>query len=543
MDLVRSLQPMSHFCLDLETMVFTFDRDWGPMIGLPPLASQSFDEFCERVPLADRSLLRMFMFSAQRGALEILKRRIQVIDDHGEKRWFELSSLLEKPGKANQGKSVLRGIIMAISRPKEEKPELTESERWFMEVLEESPHALYRIDISRNRFDYVSKGFAQALGRTREEILAMPYTEFMMGFPLDAVAAISRQRDLLMADYKGGRFTMYVEFPFKHANGENIWLNDTFTLVPGPDGQIAYQVGFGTVIDDRKKLEEKLRETLEQLEEKVKERTASLHAANLQLTTLLEERRELEKKLLEISERERRFIGRELHDGLCQQIAGVMCMSEAVYRKLKAKTVSEHVELAMMRDFLHDAVQQTRTLARGLCPLALDPQAIGDALSTLASQASYMYKIDCRFEGKPEFTLPDPNAALHLYRITQEAIQNAVRHGKARSISIGLKTDSQNLRLVVENDGRALPDKKKEPVSKDGMAGNPGANFATDMGIGLKLVDYRVGLLGGNWRMNNLCGGKGVRLSLDIPLNGAGPSHSPADQLPSMNANFDGDES
>ena len=203
-----------------------------------------------------------------------------------------------------------------------------------------------------------------------------------------------------------------------------------------------------------------------------------------------------------------------------------MCMSDAVHQKLRLKQIAEQSDLAMMRDFLHVAVQQTRTLARGLCPLALEPKGIGLALSSLATQTSFLYKIDCQYQGLAEFSMPDADAALHLYRISQEAIQNGIRHGGAKKVAIKLSADPRHLTLVVENDGRRLP-ASVAPGKKPGTRSRGAApREGEESGIGLKLINYRADLLGGSWNIANGSQGRGVRLSLHIPLAGTGNSET-----------------
>jgi signal transduction histidine kinase len=224
------------------------------------------------------------------------------------------------------------------------------------------------------------------------------------------------------------------------------------------------------------------------------------------------QRRELERKLLEISERERRFIGRELHDGLCQQVVGVMCMFEAVRHRLVSHSSDQEKEIRMMRDYLQDAVHQIRTLSRGLCPMALEPRAVGAAMATLAAQTTVLYKIDCQFDGSNEISVEDTDAALHLFRIAQEAIQNAIRHGGARKIRIALKINTSDLELIIENDGR--------PIDKTRQATGTKPSHEAGSGLGLKLIDYRVDLLGGSWQIANKAADAGVYLSIKAPVAG-----------------------
>jgi len=512
-EFIASLLPISHFKLDLETEMFSFDKNFGPMLGFPAMPGMSLADFYSRLSGVEPGNFRMKLLSVKQGYSETLTRRFVLQDAAGCPRWLEWYSVVASETDNNKaGGKHLTGIIRLMDDDENlGQRDLLQSERWFMEVLEESPHAMYRIDVMKNRFDYVSKGFADALGMTREEVLTTPYTDFMRMHPEDA-ERLCKLRDEIYRSYDGKRFTVHIEFRYLLKTGKYIWLDDTFTLVPGPDGQIVYQVGFGTVIEERKQLEEALRKSNELLEERVQERTAELHKANQALTQLMDQRQELEKKLLEISERERRFMGRELHDGLCQQIVGVMCMFEALRTRLATRKVAEESELKMMRDFLQDAVMQIRTLSRGLCPMALEPNSVGAALSTLAAQTSVLYKIDCKYSGSASIRVADADAALHLYRITQEAIQNGIRHGGARKIDINLTSDSSSMKINITNNGK--------PLSRSSNESGPQPSHEAGSGLGLKLIDYRVGLLGGTWKIEDRHNNAGVTLTINAPING-----------------------
>ena len=505
-EFLREFLPFSQCRYDLATRIFTFDRNFGPMIGRPSISRMTFEEFYGLFSQGDQWHVSLFLTMVQEKFSEIIDKVFAFHTPSGSVKRLLWSARLEDDAAATPKKTLV-GVFHDVSAQHRETPDVSESERWFMEVLEESPHAMYRVDYRANRFDYVSRGFAQSLGLTREEVLATPYTDFSTRIHPEDMQRIGVQIDQLIRQNAGKRFTLYVEFRYQLPNGDYIWLDDNMTIVPGADGQYAYQVGFGAVIEQRKRLEEQLHQARERLEEKVKERTSELHSANARLQQMMEERRELEKKLLEISERERRFIGRELHDGLSQQIVGVMCMFEAIRYRLEQHRINEEAELRMMRDYLYDAVLQVRTLSRGLCPLALEPRAVGAALSTLAAQTAILYKIDCQFHGEMTLAVEEPEAALHLYRISQEAIQNAVRHGGARSIQINLSSDAGKICMQIENDGRPL---SLENCGADGRQ-------VSRNGIGLKLIDYRVGMLGGAWNMANL-GETGVRLTVSAPM-------------------------
>ena len=146
------------------------------------------------------------------------------------------------------------------------------------------------------------------------------------------------------------------------------------------------------------------------------------------------ERKRLEKEILEISDREQRRIGQDLHDDLCQTLAGIELMSEALEEKLAAKSRQESVQAAHIAERVQRAIEQTRMLARGLSPLEMESTGLMAALSELASNTQQHFSIRCVFEVSRSVMLDDAAAATHLYRIAQEAISNAIKHGKpARS--------------------------------------------------------------------------------------------------------------
>ncbi|MDD3148353.1 MAG: PAS domain-containing protein [Candidatus Riflebacteria bacterium] len=510
-DFINVFYQFSHFRLDLDRREFTFDRNFGAMLKNPSLSRLSLDDFLVMLSQSDKQHFNLALATVKNDLAQNFRVQIRINRSDNSILPVECVGRFTEDSPAS-GKRVLAGLFRDVSELLKEQPDLSQSERWFMEVLEESPHALYRVDYRQNRFDYASKGFADALGMTREEVLSIPYTEFVSFFHPGDFKTIEASIAQELEKHKGGKFTTYVEFRFRMKNGEYVWLNDTFSVVPGPDGQYAYQVGFGTVIEDRKKLEEQLQKANEQLEEKVRLRTEELRGANESLKALMVQRRELERKLLEISERERRFIGRELHDGLCQQVVGVMCMFEAVRHRLVSHSSDQEKEIRMMRDYLQDAVHQIRTLSRGLCPMALEPRAVGAAMATLAAQTTVLYKIDCQFDGSNEISVEDTDAALHLFRIAQEAIQNAIRHGGARKIRIALKINTPDLELIIENDGR--------PIDKIRQATGTKPSHEAGSGLGLKLIDYRVDLLGGSWQIANKAADAGVYLSIKAPVAG-----------------------
>src|SRR5690606_21392685 len=194
----------------------------------------------------------------------------------------------------------------------------------------------------------------------------------------------------------------------------------------------------------------------------------------------ISDRRRLEQEILEISEQERRRIGQDLHDGLGQMLTGIGLISKSLERRLRAAGVAEAESAAEIADLMKEADQQARGLARGLVPVELDRHGLSAALQRLAVQSERLLSIRCTFEeaGRPE--VPDNTVATHLYRIAQDAVSNAVRHGRATRVSIVLAAGEDRIRLRIVDNGIGFP-----------------ANGPYTGGMGVRIMHYRARMIGG----------------------------------------------
>ena len=212
------------------------------------------------------------------------------------------------------------------------------------------------------------------------------------------------------------------------------------------------------------------------------------------------ERKRLERQLLEVSEREQRRIGQDLHDGLCQHLAGVGYMSKALARKLDVAARAEAADARALADLIRQAIADARATASGLYPVKMETNGIMAALQSLAANVESLFRIQCVFQSDPPVLLADNNAAVHLYRIAQEAVNNALRHGKARHITITLAEAGRRVTLTVRDDGLGLPDPL--PASR---------------GIGLDIMHHRARMIRGTLDIRRAPQG-GTILTCSFPL-------------------------
>jgi signal transduction histidine kinase len=211
------------------------------------------------------------------------------------------------------------------------------------------------------------------------------------------------------------------------------------------------------------------------MEERVRQRTSAL-------TKEIAERERLEKVILEIGERERRSIGRDLHDGLGQHLTGTALTGQILSEKLRARNAEEAAEAQKMVGLVNAAIEQTRHLARGLLLEAIEPEGLPSALQELAATTTEQFRVSCVFRREGGVTLDESGTATHLYRIAQEAVRNALRHGRPRRIDITLASGERGMTLAVSDDGVGLP-----------------RTAATSPGLGLRIMAHRAVIIGASF--------------------------------------------
>jgi signal transduction histidine kinase/DNA-binding NarL/FixJ family response regulator len=244
----------------------------------------------------------------------------------------------------------------------------------------------------------------------------------------------------------------------------------------------------------------KLRSLHSELEGRVRQRTAALNNEML-------ERARLEEEILSISEREQRRIGHDLHDSLGQQLTGVALAGQVLSEQLAAKSLPETKSIDHIVEMVEAAIELTRTLARGLHPLELRGEGFTDALEEMAASVTEGFKTRCVFECDLPVAISDPGVAIHLYRIAQEAINNAVKHSKASNIVARLEADEDGVKMTVTDDGVGLPENP------------PGGK-----GMGLRIMAHRAGVIGATFHAERVSP-RGTRVTCALDKGALPPEH------------------
>ncbi len=164
-------------------------------------------------------------------------------------------------------------------------------------------------------------------------------------------------------------------------------------------------------------------------------------------------RKRMEKEILEISNREQQRMGHDLHDGVCQQLAAIAYRTHVLARHLKENNAADSMEASEISSLINESLVQTRTVARGLFPVRLEEEGLTEAVEELTAGGGRLYKIKCDFSSSGAFPTLHNGVAMHLHFIAQEAIVNAAKHSQAKSISVRLVKEKDDLILSVQDDG------------------------------------------------------------------------------------------
>jgi two-component system sensor kinase FixL len=217
------------------------------------------------------------------------------------------------------------------------------------------------------------------------------------------------------------------------------------------------------------------------------------------------DRKRLEQEISQVSEMEQRRIGQDLHDGICQHLAGIELMSQVLEQNLEKKSRPHAVQAGEIAKNVREAIAQTRSLARGLSPVELELEGLMSALDELSENTTKLFRMSCEFVCEKPVLIANNTAATHLYRIAQEAVSNGIRHGKAKQITISLSSQHDKIVLAVQDKGKGF--------SPEGVSTG---------GLGLRIMQYRAGMIGGNLTIKT--GNEGTLVTCILPKTAVNPA-------------------
>jgi PAS domain S-box-containing protein len=347
-------------------------------------------------------------------------------------------------------------------------------EQAFRAAIERAiPSGIAVVDLD-GRQSYVNPAFCRMVGWTEGELIGRkPPFDYWPPEERDNIIAA------MVKVVEGVVPPCGLELRFCRKNGERF---DTLLLMTALKDSVDNLTGWLSSITDitqLKQAEDALRRSHEEMELRVRQRTADLSAANAQLQAALVERRRLEHELLEITDKERRRIGLDLHDDLGQKLAGIAMMAKGLQLQLTRNGSEGASEAARIQNLIQETMTQTRELSHDLVTLDLQEKDLASAMEGMVSHVKRTFNISCRFQCETRAPALEANCVSQLYKITQEAVTNAIKHAKARNVEIRIANGGNHLLLSIRNDGAAFPSVVK-----------------TNAGLGLRIMSYRAHLIG-----------------------------------------------
>lgn len=395
------------------------------------------------------------------------------------------------------------GLVLSASRSERAQAEAElASERDFFSAVLDVQGALVLVLDRAGRIVRANLAFETLTGTPLREAVAAPFSDRYV--PPDQRDKVDGHLELLRL---GVSNRVRYDATLQRRHGDPLQVSWSNTALRDRHGQLSHVILTGIDITERARALDAVRAARRDLEARVRERTGDLARTNAELQNEITERRRLEREVIAVAEREQTRIGQELHDGLGQQLTAIAFLAEVLAMKLDADGHDRAPDAARIERLASAAVSEARLLARGLAPVELDAGGLMHALEQLADTARTVFGLDARFVCDAPVPVRDTHVAINLYRIAQEAVTNAAKHGGGRAVRLELAHEAGGVRLVISDDG-------------GGFAADAGA------GMGLRTMRYRAGLLGGTLDIHQTPGA-GTRVAVRVPPDAVGASPAP----------------
>ncbi len=381
-----------------------------------------------------------------------LRSAYRVVARDGRVIWFHCEAKMIR--KESGEPWFIHGVGFDITDLKRTEEALQE-ERNVVSAILHTVGALVVVLDPEGRIIRCNRACEQTSGYSLAEVSGQTIWDlFMVPEEVDRFKSVFQQlcSDQLASDYEG--------YLVKR-DGTRRWIAWSSTVLPGNDAAPAYIIATGIDITERK---------------------------------------HLEKTILEVSGREQRRIGQDLHDGLGQHLTGIAFMSKVQEQKLMEKSMPEAGDAAKIVKLVNEAINKTRELARGLLPVVSDARGLMSALQQWASEVEDLFGVSCRFQCFVPVLIHDDTVATHLYYVAREAVNNAIKHGHPSRIVIRLAANQEQGVLTVTDNG-------------SGIADIP----ANNTGMGRHLMNYRARVIGGSLEIQRLATG-GTMVSCSFPV-------------------------
>lgn len=350
----------------------------------------------------------------------------------------------------DNGSLAIQFVLRDISERKNAEQQLQASEERFRTLFESAPLAM-AIHTADGKYLHVNQAYEKMLGYSAEELRVL------------GAKRVTDPRDVadgqkLFEEMRRGERQFYRrEKRYLNKMGQTVWAESTASAVRGRQGELRYII---SMVDD------------------------------------ITERRQLAEEILTVSEREQERLGQDLHDGLCQTLIGLKFKTTRLASRLPAEAAAEANAIVRLLD---QSVNEARSLAQGLHPLSLEAEGLMYALRQLAKNTQSLFGITCRFRCRTPVRLRNYDIAIHLYRIAQEAVSNAIKHAGGSRIVICLAAQNGAIAVTVADSGAGLC-----------------IGTEQNGGMGLHIMKYRAQMIGASLEIGRRLR-RGTRVHCVVP--------------------------
>ncbi|HEY2341661.1 MAG TPA: PAS domain S-box protein, partial [Chthoniobacteraceae bacterium] len=418
-----------------------FDRIWGERRSV---ILQDRSRWIELVHPEDRPGLTGRLSQLKNGQTDTAAFRI-IRPPDGKTRWIRDTGF---PIRDNDGRVTrVAGVSQDVTEDRERTEAIRTAEERFRLLVEGAKdYAMFLLD-RESIITYWSSGAERLFGWNRTE--AEGQTGALIFTPEDrARGAVEEEIGTAVKTGRAPDRRWHLR-----KDGSRLYLDGALMRLDNEKGELRGFAKIARDATDQRRIEEEIRHARDELEQRVLERTTDLMATNNELERAMKEREQLEHELLEISERERRRIGQDLHDVVCQELTATALFLKS--SGVKAPDANTAHVLDEAAEIVNRNVAIARDLARGFQPTILRAGGLTEALRGLCKIAHQNQPpIACELKLPRNIRVHDETIALNLYRIAQEAVRNSVSHSGADKIVICIEREKTLVRLVVEDDGR-----------------------------------------------------------------------------------------
>ncbi len=434
---------------DLERDTLVWSEQMYRLFGVSPdTFTPSFDRVMEFLTAEDRERFETTLETVRAGDASSVRLEHRLLTDDGPPRWMLTQAEVRDDGTR------LVGTTLDVTELEETKKALQESEARAQAILETTVDGIITID---------ADGRIESFNQAAEDIF---------GYEADEVI--------------GENVKMLMPPPYREEH-------DQYLRSYHETGRRKI-IGIGREVTGKRKDGSTFPMDLAVSEVELGDRTIFTG-----IVRDISERRRLEKEILNVSEQERRRIGQDLHDGLGQMLTGIGLLSQDVARDLEEEGHDRADDMAEITEHIKEADQYARDLSHGLIPVDVEANGLPEALRRLSTNAERLFDVSCDFQEVDRALVHDNTVATHLYRIAQEAVNNAVRHGEADHLTIRLAAGDEQIRLQVRDDGSGFDD---DEIGEGGM--------------GIHIMNYRARIIGGTLDMNSTLG-EGTVVTCTLP--------------------------